>query len=192
MFDLLFLAFEDAAHGAGGAHAPGSHAEVIDPSNWLPGVTALVVFLVAFGILYVKVWPQIIRGLDDREKKIRDEIAGAEEARAQAKAALDEYQRNLASARDEAAKMISQAKSDAKAVAEELRTKNQAEITEMKQRATREIESAKQAAISAIYNEASGLAVNIASRILKREINEQDQRGLVDDSLREMAGAGRD
>jgi F0F1-type ATP synthase membrane subunit b/b' len=34
--------------------------------------------------------------------------------------------------------------------------------------------------------------VNIASRILKREINEQDQRGLVDDSLREMAGAGRD
>jgi hypothetical protein len=34
--------------------------------------------------------------------------------------------------------------------------------------------------------------VNIASRILKREINEQDQRGLVYDSLREMAGAGRD
>jgi F-type H+-transporting ATPase subunit b len=88
--------------------------------------------------------------------------------------------------------MISQAKSDAKAVAEELRTKNQAEISEMKQRATREIESAKQAAISAIYNEASGLAVNIASRILKREITEQDQRGLVDDSLRELAGAGRD
>lgn len=189
MFDLLFLAVEETTHAVGG---PGTHTELIDTGDWLPSVTALVVFLIAFGILYVKVWPPIVKGLDAREKKIRDEIAAAEEAREQAKDALDEYQRNLSTARDEAAKMIAQAKSDAKAVADELRTKNQAEITEMKQRATREIESAKQAAISAIYGEASNLAVNIATRILKREINERDQQSLVDDSLGELANVGRD
>jgi F-type H+-transporting ATPase subunit b len=192
MLNSLILALQDAGHAAA-EHAAegGGHTQLIDTGDWLPSVTALIVFLVAFGILYVKVWPPIVKGLDARERKIRDEFKAAEDAREQAKAALAEYQRNLATARDEANKMITQAKSDAKAVAEELRNKNQAELTEMKLRATREIESAKQAAISAIYDEASNLAVGIASKILKREINEGDQQTLVSDSLHELARVGR-
>ncbi|MCI0362538.1 MAG: hypothetical protein L0219_01565, partial [Phycisphaerales bacterium] len=81
---------------------------------------------------------------------------------------------------------------DAKAVAEELRSRNQAELIEMKQRATREIESAKRAAISEIHQEATGLAVSIAGKILEREITPKDQKRLIDDSLHEMAEAGKE
>ena len=91
----LLLAAEEA--GEQGVE----HVGVMDV-NWLPAVTALVVFLIAFGFLYVKVWPQIVKGLDDRQRKIRQEIDTAEDAREQAKAALAEYERELASARDEA------------------------------------------------------------------------------------------
>jgi F-type H+-transporting ATPase subunit b len=178
----LFLA---AAHG-GAAHAP-EHTEVM-AINWLPAVTALAVFLVAFGILYAKVWPPIVKGLDAREQKIRDEIRSAEEAREQARAALAEYERNLASARDEAAAMIAQARADAKAVADELRSRNQAELVEMKQRATRDIDSAKHAAIAELHSAAAGLAGDIAARILQREISAADQKRLVDESLKELAG----
>jgi F-type H+-transporting ATPase subunit b len=87
--------------------------------------------------------------------------------------------------------MIAKARSDAKLAAEELRTKNQADITEMKQRATREIESAKQAAISSLYQEASSLAVSIAGKILEREISPSDQKRMIDDSLHELARAGK-
>lgn len=193
MLDLLILA-SDTAHAAG-AHAapgsPGSHAEVIDPMNWLPGVTALIVFLIAFGVLYVKVWPQIVKGLDDREKKIRDEIASAEAARKKAEAAQAEYQASLSKAREEANQMIAKARSDAKAVADELRTRNEADLSEMKTRATREIETARQAAIGSLHAEASNLAVAIASKILQREINPRDQQQLMEESIREMAKAGR-
>jgi len=158
----------------------------------MPLVTALIVFTLAFLILKVKVWPKITKGLDDRDRKIRDEIESAEEAREQAKSALAEYQRNLTSARDEANKMIAQARSDAKAVGDELRSRNEAELVELKSRATREIETARQAAVNSIYAEASNLAVQMASKILQREINAGDQQRLVDDSLRELANAGRD
>src|SRR5262245_16421281 len=187
MHQFLFIA-QEAAHAVG--HEP-QHTEVIQTNDWLPAVTALVVFLIAFGFLYIKVWPQIIKGLDDREKKIRDEIAGAEAAREQAKNALAEYERNLAEARNEANAMIAKARNDAKAVAEELRTRNEAELSEMKQRATREIEVARQAAVSSIYNEASNLAVSIAGKILQREITGRDQQHLVDESLRELTKAGK-
>jgi F-type H+-transporting ATPase subunit b len=185
----FLLAFEDHAAAAAG-HAADDHAPVLAIGNWLPGVTALVVFGIAFVILAVKVWPQITKGLDDREKKIRDEIAAAEASREQAKAALSEYERNLADARTEANAMIAKARNDAKAVAEELRVRNEAELTEMKQRATREIEVARQAAVSSIYTEASNLAVSIAGKILQREITGRDQQHLVDESLRELTKAG--
>ena len=180
----LLLAADDVAQGA-------EHAELMT-LNWLPAVTALVVFLAAFGFLYAKVWPKIIQGLDDRQGKIRQEIANAEKAREQANAALAEYESELANARQEANDMIARAKADAKAVAQELRDRNEVQLTEMKQRATRDLDAAKRAAITELHAEAATLAADIAGRILKREISAEDQKRLVDESLEELAGVGED
>lgn len=182
MLTSLLLAFEDT-------HA----AEHLEPTQaaWLPFATALVVFLLAFGILYVKVWPQIVKGLDDRDNKIRQEIASAEAAREKANNALKEYEASLAEAREEAGRMIAKAREDAKAAADDLRARNDAELTELKSRARREIESAKQAAIAEIHAKAADLATAAASKILQREINAGDQQSLVEQSLQELATAQR-
>jgi len=158
----------------------------------LPFVTALIIFGIAFGILATQVWPKILKGLDERERKIRTEIESAEEARARAQEAMREYEQSLAGARQEAAEMISKAKSDARAAAEELRARNDAELSDLKRRATAEIESAKQSAINELHAEASVLAAAIASRILEREITADDQKRLVEEALRELrASAAR-
>ncbi|MCZ6836724.1 MAG: F0F1 ATP synthase subunit B [Planctomycetota bacterium] len=161
------------------------HADVM-AMNWLPAVTSLIVFLLAFGFLAKVVWPKITKGLDDRERKIRETIAAADKAKEDAEKALAEYQENLVKAREEANAMIAQAKSDAKAAGEELRRSNDADLAEIKQRATREIESAKRSAITELHAEASMLATAIASKILQREISAQDQQKLVDETLGEM------
>lgn len=153
----------------------------------IPFITAIVVFLIVLGIAATVIWPKILAGLDEREAKIRDEIRSAEEAREQAKGLLNEYEKNLAEARNEANQMIAKARNDAKAVAEELRSRNEAELTELKQRATQEIEAAKRNAVNEIYVEASNLATAIASKILEREVNAEDQQRLVEESLGELA-----
>ncbi len=178
----LLLAAQEAA-GNDVEHAP------VMALNWLPAVTSMVVFLLAFGFLYVKVWPMITKGLEDRQNKIRQEIKSAEEAREQAKGALAEYQRELAGARREAGEMIAKAKGDAKAAAAELRATNESELADMKQRATRELQTAKRAAITELHAEAATLAAEIAGKILKREISVEDQQRLVDESLQELATA---
>jgi len=155
----------------------------------VPLVTTIVVFIVFFLILAKTVWPKITAGLDDRDRKIREEIEAAEEARAKAEAAQAEYKESLASARKEAAEMITQAKSDAKAAAEELKRRNEADLTEQKLSASREIDAAKQAAISELHAEATTLAVTIAAKVIGREITAEDQQRLVEESLRELARA---
>jgi|SoiMethySBSTD1v2_1073268.scaffolds.fasta_scaffold344904_3 F-type H+-transporting ATPase subunit b len=186
---LFILASEAAGHAAPGAEPHVEHTELIQVNNLLPAITALVVFLVAFGFLYLKVWPKIVGGLDARERKIRDEIAAAESARKAAEAAQAQYQADIAKAQEAAHQMIAKAKADAKAVADELRARNETDLAEMKTRATREIETAKQAAIGSLHAEASNLAVAIAGRILQREISPSDQQNLMDESIRELAKA---
>lgn len=154
----------------------------------LPFLTMLVVFGIVFMILRAKVWPKITGGLENRERKLREEIRAAEEARESAKRALADYESNLAKAREEANAMIVKAKTDAKAAGDEMRARNQSELTELKTRATKEIESAKVAAIAELHAEAASLAVAVAGKILQREISAQDQQRLVEDSLRELAG----
>lgn len=154
----------------------------------LPFLTMLLVFGIVFLILRAKVWPKITEGLDNRERKLREEIRAAEEARESAKRALADYESNLAKAREEANAMIVKAKTDAKAAGDEMRARNQSELTELKTRATKEIESAKVAAIAELHAEAASLAVAVAGKILQREISAQDQQRLVEDSLRELAG----
>lgn len=155
----------------------------------LPALTALVVFLVLAAILYVKVWPVITKGLDDREAKIRGEIKAAEEARKQAHAAQAEFERKLAEARDEASRLITQARSEAQRQAEALRAKMEQEMQERLSRASAEIEAAKRQAVLDVHAQTAALATAIAGRILKREITATDQQRLVDESLQELAGS---
>lgn len=180
MMSTLFIALagDDKANVV-----PQSAAEAL-----LPAITSLVVFLIAFGILAVAVWPKILKGLDAREQKIRDEIKSAEEARKQANQALQDYQKALAEAREEANQMIAKARADAKAAAEELRSRNETELGELRQRAAREIDTAKHQAIRELHAESATLAVAIASKILRREISVDDQQALVTESLRELGG----
>lgn len=165
-------------------------ADIIYPGI-VPFITTIVVFLVVFGIAATLIWPKIMKALDEREAKIRDEINSAEEAREQAKSLLADYEKNLKLAREEANQMIAKARSDAKAVAEELRSRNEQELADLKGRAAREIETAKQNAITEIYAEATTLATMMASKILAKELAPEDQQRLVDESLGELAGTGK-
>lgn len=154
--------------------------------NLLTLGTSIVVFVIFLSLAMKFVWPHLLKGLDDRDQKLRDDLEAADEARKQAKAALAEYEHELSSARNEAGEMIAKARNDAKAAAEELRANNTRELAEMKKTATNEIEAAKQAAIVELHAEASTLAIAIASRVLGREISSTDQQSLVDESLTEF------
>lgn len=149
--------------------------------------TTIVVFVLFLFLASKFVWPHILKGLDQREEKLRNDLDAAEEARQRANDALQEYEQELTKARAEAGEMIAKAKQDAKAVAEELRANNTRELAEMKTAAKADINAAKKAAIGELHTEASNLAVAIASRILDREISADDQQALIDESLAEMA-----
>jgi len=191
------------SHAADASHAVDTHAADAgshggghgDPNpvafDLIPLFATLIMFGIVFFILNAKVWPVITKALSDREEKIKKEIGDAEAARKQAAAALNQYEKALAEARTEAASMLESTKAEQQKMAGELKRKAEAEITAMRDAATRDIETAKRAAISEVYAQMSTTATSIASKIIQRELNPDDQARLVEDSLAELQGVAQ-
>ena len=152
-------------------------------------ITTIVVFLLFFFAAAYLVWPKIMSGLDEREQKIRREIESAEAARAEAADSLKRQEEELNEARRQSTAMVAKAKADAEQHAAELRRRAEDELHSMRTQASKEIQAAKQAAIGELNAQAATMATSIAGRILHREISEDDQRDLIDDSLKSFAAS---
>ncbi|MBC8104987.1 MAG: F0F1 ATP synthase subunit B [Anaerolineae bacterium] len=185
----------DTAVDTGAGHAGGGHgAAPLLPSTaheaqeffLTPAIWTIVIFLIMLIILYPMAWKPVLAGLKAREKRIRDDIAGAEASRKRAEATLQEYDAKLASAQSQIREMLAKAQADGEQLATSIRMTAQKEAEEAKDRAMREIDASKNAAVGEIYNQAAELATNIASKILRRNLNADDQKQLVRESLDQL------
>jgi F-type H+-transporting ATPase subunit b len=163
-----------------------------NPMAWtpLPAFTGIGVFLIAFIVLWWKVWPVITKGLDDRNDKILSEIEAAEDARRQAKEAQASLETEITKARAEAQETIANARAEGERLFEEMKSKNERELAERISRANADIEAARKAAVADLHAQAVDLATSISSRILQREISAGDQERLIEESLRELDATG--
>jgi F-type H+-transporting ATPase subunit b len=149
----------------------------------IQSLAAAIVFLALLAILYKMAWAPILKGLQDREGKIKDDLESAERSARQASETLKEYQQQLAQAQVEARRVIDQARQDAERAAAQIKEQAQADLTAIRQRAEADIRSAKEKAVAELTAHVATLATQVAGRILQREVSADDHRRLIDDSL---------
>ena len=149
-------------------------------------LTTLIIFIVLLVVLSKFAWGPIASGLKAREDKIRKDIENAEAAHAKAEATLKEYQAQLATAENKVRELLTKANADAEQMATSIRMRAQQEAEEAKERATKDIEAAKNQALSEIYAKTAELATDVASKILRRNLNAADQADLVKSSLDQL------
>lgn len=184
------MAASDAAHAAE-AHAHGEEALTPFAGTPYQSIAALIAFTITFAVLAKFAWGPIIKGLKEREDKIRHDLQQAEDAAKAAVKTLDEYKAKILAANDEARKIIEQSKKDAQLVADQIKAQTEADINQMKTRAQADINSAKELAIGEIYAQTATLATEVAGKILKRSLTADDQKALVEESISALKQASR-
>jgi F-type H+-transporting ATPase subunit b len=171
----------DTAHAAQGAaeHAAAS------PFDINPGliIWTLVVFGILLFILAKTAWPAILKQAEEREARIREQIAAAEQANAEAQRLLAQYQGQLASARTESQELIGQARTAGEKLREELVAKGRAEQEELLERARREIALERDRAVAELRREAVELSIAAAGKVIQRNLDTEADRKLVQEYL---------
>jgi F-type H+-transporting ATPase subunit b len=173
--------------------ASGGHGDHEEPKligglskGALPALTSLVVFILLLVVLGKFAWGPIASGLKAREDKIRKDIADAEAASNKAQATLRDYTAKLTAAEASAREIREKAVAEAAAEVARIKAQNVAEMEEAKEKNLRDIEAAKDSALREIYEETAVLATNVAEKILRRNLNANDQRDLVAQSLEQL------
>ena len=154
-------------------------------------IWTIIIFVIMLGILYPTAWKNVLAGLKSREEKIRGDIANAEAARTKAEGTLREYNAKLADAEKTVRDMMGKAVADAEAAAASIRARSQAESEEIKEKALKDIDAAKTAAVREVYDQAAVLATSVAEKILRRNLNADDQRDLVARSLEQLQSVNK-
>lgn len=170
--------------GAATAHASGGENPLqIDAGLQ---VWTLVAFLGLFFLLAKFTFKPIAAALDRRGQMIKSAIDEAEKSRAEAKKLMEDYQKQLAEARNEAGKVIEEARLLGEKVRKEVVDKAQAEASAAVQRAQEEIQRQKEKGVQELKDTVASLSVQIASRVLEKEVNPATHRQLVDSLISDL------
>ncbi len=159
----------------------------------IPHPGELIFGFIAIAILYwvvaKKVVPRLETVFAERTAAIEGGIAKAEQAQAEANAALQEYQAQLTEARTEAARIRQQAQEEGAAIIAELRQRAQDEASRITAAATQQIQAERQQALVQLRGEVGRLATDLASKIVGESLeDEARQRRVVDRFLDQIEG----
>lgn len=155
----------------------------LDPGS---AVWSIVLFVILLVVLSKFAWPHILKGLQDREQKIRSDLEQAAKAARDATATMAEYEAKLADARQDARALIEEAKVGAERFATQLKATAQADVEQIRKRAEHEITAAKEQALVELYTETAALATQVAGRIIQRELRPEDQEQLINEAVRQF------
>jgi F-type H+-transporting ATPase subunit b len=152
-------------------------------------IVQLVNLLLLFLLLKHFLFKPIQNILAQRESEIQKDYDDASKASAEAQALREEYEKRMAEAKSEASQIVKDANRKAQTHGEEILLDARNQANRMLEKADAEIEQEKKKARNELKNEISGIAVDIASKVVEREINEKDHEALIQEFIKGVGEA---
>jgi len=185
--DLLAIA-SGALSGA--AHlATNAEAEPLFQINLFQVLLAATNFVVFLAIIWTFAFKPIQRMLAERQGRIEQGLADAEQARSDRESAESDRLATLQEARREANDILARAQKVAQDSRDADIAATKAELERLRERATAEIDAEKQRAIGELRGEVADLALAAASRVVGETISTDRERRLVEEFLAETGSA---
>lgn len=154
--------------------------------------TALFTFcnmMITFAVLKKFLFKPVKKMIDDRQAEIDTMYADADVAKQKATELEQEYQQHLQSIRDERDTLLREATARAQKREEEIVGEARAEAAALRAVAEADIAQERKKAVNDLKNEIGGIAVDIAGKVVEREINETDHKALIDEFIRNVGDA---
>lgn len=145
-----------------------------------------VTFFVLFAVLLKVAWKPLLGMVDQREKTVEDAIRRAEEARNEAEQLLEKHQEMMEKTQDEVQKMLQDNKQVAEKMRNEIVQKARSEAQRLQERARQDIEREKEAAIIELRKQVADLSIYAASRLIRENLDDQKQRSLIDQYIKDL------
>jgi F-type H+-transporting ATPase subunit b len=158
-----------------------------------PGLAiwTIITFLVLLWFLAKFAWRPLLRALEARQVTIRKSLDDAQQARRELEELHKESAQILRNAHMEAESIVSKSRADAEKLREEIKQKARTDAEAIIRDARRQIETETGRALRQIRGEIADLSVAIASKLIQRSFSKEDDRELIEETLRQIEAGPR-
>jgi len=174
------------------------HGNSVHEGGWMekwlsfdPGLFmwTIVTFLIVLTILKWKAWGPLMSVLDKRAEDIENALSAADRAKEDAEKASQDYEELVQKAHAEAQQIIADSKAAGERVKNDIESVARENAEEIIGKAKTQIEAESQKAIQEIKSSVIDLAIEGAERIIEKNLDSEDNRKLVDQTLDSMGQA---
>ena len=127
--------------------------------------------------------------LEKRRAKADAQIQDAVKAKDEALAMKEEYEKNMQDAKNKANEILTTVQKTAAVQSEEMLKDAALQAAAMKEKAEADIAQEKRKAVNEIKGEIGGMAMEIAGKVIEREISEEDHAKLIDEFITNVGEA---
>jgi F-type H+-transporting ATPase subunit b len=149
-------------------------------------IWTIVCFLATFFVLRKFAFGAIQKIIDERRQRIREALAEADGARAEARKMLEEHRAMLGQARGQAEEILAEARRVAESQKKRLRDELEADRQRRMEETTRLIEAETQRALGVIRAEVAELTVIATQKVTGKVLDDADHRRLIEDAISDL------
>jgi F-type H+-transporting ATPase subunit b len=135
-----------------------------------------IAFLVLLIVLGKFAWKPMLKAISDREQGIEDALSKADKMKADIAAMQNENEALLVKAREERAILIKEAKEASEKMIADAKDKAKAEYERIVADAQAAINQQKNAALTEVKNQVGALVVEVAEKVLRRELSNKAEQ----------------
>ena len=154
-----------------------------------PNITLVIQCLAFFATAWVVMkfgWPHIMAAIEERQAKIADGLAAADRSKSELAQAEERVNEQLRDARGKAAEIIAQAEARRNQIIDDAKQEAIVEGNRQKAAAQADIVAATTKAKEDLRKQVSALAVKGAEKLIKREIDSNAHKALLDELAAEI------
>ncbi|UQS85143.1 F0F1 ATP synthase subunit B [Apilactobacillus apisilvae] len=139
-----------------------------------------IIFLVLMWLIKHFAWKPLSEMMTQRADKISNDITSAEKSRKDAEELAKKREDALSKSHEDANTIISDAKTSAQKQGEQIVSEARNDAQSVKASAQKDIEQERKDALANTKDDVANLSVEIASKIIQKELKSDDQKALID------------
>lgn len=145
--------------------------------------------LILFLFLKKFLFKPVTKFMTDREEELSGAFKDAEDKNNEADVIKSEYLEKISKAEDEGRTIVKAASKRAEKRAEDIIKDAEHEVSSLRDKAKVDIEREKTKAINALKDDIAGLAMLAATKVIQRELKEEEHKDLINQFIDEVGDA---
>ncbi|AXF57956.1 ATP synthase F0 subunit B [Salicibibacter kimchii] len=160
--------------------------EFIADIQWGNALYQLVIFSLLIWVVSRWALKPLLGVMKKREQQVNDNLDNAEKNRVEAEQYLEQQREELKKAREETQAMLDNATKMSEQQGKEILDNAKEEADRIKEAAVSDINREKEQALESVRDQVASLSVAIATKVIEKELDENEQEKLIDSYLKEV------